>query len=70
MLIFVAVLLHNLIGFSVDMPWVNSMAFLKNDFGHYHGKLGTQNARLEAVLALKHFTPQNAIPNAFLPLCV
>lgn len=71
MLIFVAILLHNLIGLSLGYAAGKLYGFSQKRCRTLSLEVGMQNAGLGAVLALKHFTPQSAIPNAFFAiLCI
>lgn len=71
LIIFVAVFLHNLFGLVLGYGAGVLYRFDKKRRRTLSIEVGMQNAGLGAVLALKHFTSQTAIPNAlFATWCV
>ncbi len=64
-LIFLAVFLHNLLGLLLGYGAGILYRFDKKRCRTLSLEVGMQNAGLGAVLALKHFSAQSAIPNAF-----
>jgi len=63
--IFLAVFLHNLFGLILGYGAAKLYRFDKKRARTVAVEVGMQNAGLGAVLALKHFSSQAAIPNAF-----
>jgi BASS family bile acid:Na+ symporter len=71
LLIFVATLLHNLTGLTLGYVAGKLYGFSQKMCRTLSIEVGMQNAGLGAVLALKHFSPGTAIPNAFFAiLCI
>ncbi len=64
-MIFVAVFLHNLFGLILGYGAGKLYRFDQKRCRTLSIEVGMQNAGLGAVLALKHFSAQSAIPNAF-----
>jgi BASS family bile acid:Na+ symporter len=64
-MIFLAVFLHNLFGLILGYGAGKLYGFDQRRCRTLSLEVGMQNAGLGAVLALKHFSSQTAIPNAF-----